>query len=173
MGASMPSGPTAPPIIVRWEGAAPVRAALTRQQFAYSGEIDKWLQENYVVSLSGFQIRGSRRGGSPNESGPGAGGAQKQGDQRAGGPPAGANPNAGLPNIRGASIKYGSRQAVPVDKIMVIRTAQGPGLYLLFSRKDALAISDNEVTIEFTIDRVTTKAKFKLKDMEYQGKLAL
>jgi hypothetical protein len=56
---------------------------------------------------------------------------------------------------------------------MVIRTAQGPGLYLLFSRTNTITAGTKEVTVEFTIDRVTTRAKFKVKDMEYRGKLEL
>ncbi len=173
IGGGAPSGPPASPIIVRWEGAAPVRAANARRQFGHSAEIAQWSQENYVVSLTGFQARASRRGAPPGESEPGARGAQKKGDQGIGTPPAGANPNADLPNLRGAWIKCDDKQAFPVDKIMVIRTAQGPGLYLLFSRKNAIMASHKEVTIEFTIDRVTTKGKFKLKDMEYRGKLEL
>jgi hypothetical protein len=170
---SIPLGPTSPPIFIRWEGAAPVRAARARQQFAHSAEIDKWLQENYVVSLTGFQTRGLGQGTAAGESRSGTRGAQKQGDQRAGGPPADMNPNADLPSLWGVSIKCDGKQAVPVNTIMVIRTAQGAGLYLLFSRKNAIAIGDNEVTIEFTLNRAPNKVKFKLKDMEYQGKLQL
>lgn len=56
---------------------------------------------------------------------------------------------------------------------MVIRTAQAPGLYLLFSRTNTITTSTKEVTLEFTIDRVTIKAKFKVKGMKYRGKLEL
>lgn len=173
MGGVMASGPTSPPIIVRWESSAPVKAANARKQFAHSAEIAQWAQDNYVVSLTGFVTRAARRGAPPGEAGPGARGAQKQGDPRSGAPPAGANPNADLPNFRGAVIRHGDKQVFPVDKIMVIRTAQGPGLYLLFSRTNAITSGTKEVTIEFTIDRVTTKTKFKVKDMEYRGQLEL
>jgi hypothetical protein len=131
------------------------------------------LQENYVVSLTGFQVRGPRLGGPSGESGSGTRGVQKQEGQRVGGPPGDANPNAGLPVLRNPSIKYDGKQAFRPDRIMAISTPQGPGLYLLFSRKNAIAVSDNEVTIEFTINGATIKAKFKLKDMEYHGKLEL
>jgi len=173
MGAGLPAGPAVPPIVVRWEGAAPVRAALARQRLSFPAEIEKVLQENYVVSLTGFQLRGPRRGGPSDASGSGVRGAQTKEDQRTGGPPTGANPNAGLPVLRNPSIKYSGRQAIPPDRIMVVSTHQGPGLYLLFSRKNTIGINDNEVTVEFTINGVTTKAKFKLKDMEYHGKLEL
>jgi hypothetical protein len=168
MGGGLPVGPAVPPIVVRWEGAAPVRAALARQRLAFPAEIEKVLQENYVVSLTGFQLRGPS-----DASGSGVRGAQTKEDQRIGGPPAGTNPNAGLPVLRNPSIKYSGRQAIPPDRIMVVSTHQGPGLYLLFGRKNTIGINDNEVTVEFTIYGVTTKAKFKLKDMEYHGKLEL
>lgn len=173
MGGGMPVGPAVPPIVVRWEGAAPVRAALARQRLAFPAEMEKALQENYVVSLTGFQLRGPRRGGPSDASGSGVRGVQTKEDQRIGGPPTDANPNAGLPVLRNPSIKYSGRQAIPPDRIMVVSTRQGPGLYLLFSRKNTIGINDNEVTVEFTIYGVTTKAKFKLKDMEYHGKLEL
>jgi hypothetical protein len=173
MGDGMPSGPTSPPIIVRWESSAPVQAANARKQFAHSAEITQWSQENYVVSLTGFQTRATRRGAPPGEAGPGAQGAQKQGDRRSGGLPAGTNPNADLPDFRDAAIRHDNKQVFPVDRIMVIRTAQGPSLYLLFSRTNTITAGTKEVTVEFTIDRVATKAKFKVKDMEYRGKREL
>ena len=56
---------------------------------------------------------------------------------------------------------------------MVIRTAQGPGFYLLFSRKNEIAATTREIIIEFGTDNRKVEAKFKVKDLEYRGKLDL
>jgi hypothetical protein len=171
MGDAMPSGMSTPPITVRWESSAPVRAAQERRKYAHSAEITEWSKENFVVSLTGFRPRPARPGGPPEGSRSGGGVGEPQGDPRGGMRRAGGAPDSDTPDFRGAMIRHDNKQSFPVDRTMIIRTARGPELYLLFSRKNEIASATKEIIIDFSIGTTKVQAKFKIKDMEYRGKL--
>jgi len=171
MADGIPLGATMPPITVRWESAAPVRAARERQKFAHMAEIVGWSKENYVASLTGFQPGGGRRSGVPEGSRSQRG--EAQGESRGGAQRSGTNPNSDVSNFRGAAIRHDNKQTYQLDRTMIIRTEQGPELYLLFSRKNAIASTTKEIIIDFAIGTGKVQAKFKVKDLEYRGKLDL
>jgi hypothetical protein len=51
--------------------------------------------------------------------------------------------------------------------------SRGPGIYFYFSRLDDISMDDKVVNFSAKVDRMEIKARFTLKDMRYQGKLAL
>lgn len=179
MGAAMPSGgQSASDVILRWEGAAPIREANARNQFAHSDEIAQWAQEYYVISITGLETGPAGRG-APGEGGREAGGAregqggQREGDPRGGTPPGGDNANMAMPNFRSLLLKYSDKRTITPEKVMVLRTTESLTFYILFSRKDAITVADKDITFEAAVDQLTIKSKFKLKDMQYKGKLEL
>ena len=179
-------GQSASPVVLRWEGAALIREANARNQFAHAAQLAEWSKEYYVISLTGLQSgpagrgapgaggreNGNRKGGAPGGA-PGGQGGQRQGDPRGGTPPGGDNPNMGMPNFRSLSLKYSDKRTISPEKIMVIRMTEGSVFYVLFSRKNAITVADKDMTFEADVDQGKIKAKFKLKDMEYKGKLDL
>ena len=59
-------------------------------------------------------------------------------------------------------------------KMVDIRPQPGaPGLYLYFPRDAAITPDDKAVELEITSDEFDVHAKFKLKDMQYRGRLEL
>ena len=168
-------GQFASPVVLRWEGAALIREANARNQFAHAAQLAEWSKEYYVISLTGLQSGPAGRG-APGEGGRENGnrqGGQRQGDPRGGTPPGGDNPNMGMPNFRSLSLKYSDKRTISPEKIMVIRMTEGSVFYVLFSRKNAITVADKDMTFEADVDQGKIKAKFKLKDMEYKGKLDL
>ena len=168
-------GQSASPVVLRWEGAALIREANARNQFAHAAQLAEWSKEYYVISLTGLQSGPAGRG-APGEGGRENGnrqGGQRQGDPRGGTPPGGDNPNMGMPNFRSLSLKYSDKRTISPEKIMVIRMTEGSVFYVLFSRKNAITVADKDMTFEADVDQGKIKAKFKLKDMEYKGKLDL
>lgn len=67
--------------------------------------------------------------------------------------------------------RHDNIKSFPVDRTMIIRTARGPEVYLLFSRKNEIAPATKEIIIDFSIG--PTKVQAKVKDLEYRSKLEL
>jgi len=72
------------------------------------------------------------------------------------------------------------RQLLHVDRacsqpadVQVGRAAKGFELYFIFPRKAEFTLDDKEIEFVTRLQTVGIKQKFKLKDMVYNGKLAL
>jgi hypothetical protein len=158
-GGAMMSAPSLPPVTVRWESAEPVRNAEGRTKFPPEvlAEINRVAAQYYILSLTGVQNRPSRRGG------PGGPEAQANSEQGA----------AAAPQFRSISIQRKGKDPVMPEKALSVSTPDGPVVIMLFNRKDEITNADNEVTFEANTGMMSIKTKFKLKDMNYRGKLEL
>jgi len=85
----------------------------------------------------------------------------------------GLRPDPDLPNFRGTVIRHDKKQSFQVDRTMVIRTEQGPGINLLSSRNNAIAPTTKEIIIDFVVGATKVQAILKVKSLEYRGKLDL
>ena len=148
--------PSLPPVFIRWETAAPVRAAETHSEFPAdaAAEIAKFAPDYYVITLTGLQSRP-----------PGRGGREQRGGEAEGAPSG--------PRFRSVFLQCKGKEKVVPEKLMRINVPGGQILALLFSRKNSIAEADNEVLFEADVMFATIKTKFKLKDMNYRGKLEL
>ena len=162
-------------LTIRWASAAPIQQALMRQN-STSDEL-KALQESsqkyYVISVLGLRMpRASQRRSSTVD-------ADNPDD----------NDNGRNDNDRGDNRRQNdalrsqlldAAQLAPKGKASIYAQdvqIQGPGgidgVRFLFPRTTPIAAGDKEVDFILDIRRVKVEEKFKLGDMQYEGKLAL
>ena len=162
MGGDMGGGPEAmerPQVVVRWESADPFRQASLRAQNSHAKQIEEWSKEFYVVSVSGMSMM---RGGG-REAGP---------DQRP--QPDPARMEQMQQRMKDATLlKRKSRKIRSHRHVWNSAGGEGMTMVFLFPRSDAIDADDKEVTLETAFGPMQVKAKFNLKDMVYNGKLAL
>ena len=162
-----PSG--APPTInflIRWQSAAPVKAALVRSKMGKEADTSPQAkafieaeEETYVVAV----IMPPMGGGAPGA--PGGGGDRK-------GPPGGGGPEAEARIVEATTLSWKAHEGVHPVKV-VMPKENSPAFVFHFAKTHPIELDDKEV--EFTTKRgpMEIKKKFKLKDMVYNGKLAL
>jgi hypothetical protein len=143
MGAGM-GGPSAPTVTVVWDSAPPVHEArLKLEQKDYAAGP---AAEFYVVSIVGFPMRPQ------------------------------ANPDQFKQRIlKGTSLERKGKDPIPAVNVGFIQGAKGMTVVYLFPKKDAVmdAAADKEVVFHSQMGPMEVKAKFALKDMTFDGKLAL
>jgi hypothetical protein len=196
-GGEMPSGP--PPVTLRliWTSALPVKQATVRSQLgaeaATSEKAKAYLErkeEFYSLALVGPQslgmmlARGSGEGGRPPGGGEGGrppGGPAGRPQDSGGRPPEGA----GGPSADDRKAMIEKRVADLKQKTTITRKGhedlhpasiemQQPGVFLFrFPRTDAINLDDKEVEFATKFGTIDIKRKFKLKEMVYNGELAL
>ena len=154
-----PAGETGPlvmrQLILRWEGAAPVRAARSHSAFPAdaAAQLAGYSRDYYVITLTGLPDLPPMLDGR----------IEQRGEVRA----------SALPEIRTVSIQSGGKAEFRAEKIERLKTPEGPMLMLLFNRKNTVLEAGKTVSIEADMGRYVMKARFKLKDMRYRGKLEL
>ena len=169
-------GAQAPSLEIVWESAKPL-------QDAHPLALPAKLDHHYVIGVKGIpqQVvnaamtgRGARGGGRfGGRGGDGGDQAIATGADSAGPPPAPADPTAGLK--RGATLLVKGKDPQTSDVVMAL--GQGsPEMMVLFGfAKDSMPLTaaDKEVEFELKLGGMTAKVKFALKDMTYNGDLAL
>jgi hypothetical protein len=147
-------GPVAPPsmiVVVRWESALPVTHAKLKMKYgsevSTSDEAKKALDAGemkfYVIAVAGAARSVAR--GQPEEI------------------------KKALMEQTTLSAK-GKEELKPVD---IQRSQRGGDLLFIFPKKTEFSVEDKEVEFATRFESVSIKQKFKLKDMVYNGKLAL
>ena len=145
-----------PEIIVRWESAAPVRAADARVEDANASKIAALAQDFYVISITGGPMI---LGGRPPQ----------EGQNR-------SQPDFGRIErrlLQTASLHLKGQEVIAPDKVEVLEDAEGIKTLLLFPRSREIRAEDKEVTLVLTLGPMQVKARFVLKDMVYDANLAL
>ncbi|HEY3441548.1 MAG TPA: hypothetical protein VGK29_12375 [Paludibaculum sp.] len=167
-----PSGGNAPSLtfLIRWQSATPVKAAMVRAKMGKEADtsaqakafIEK-AEENYVVAMIMPPMPGM--GGMGGEAPAGPGGGERKG-------PPGGGPDAEKRIAEATTLSWKGHEGVhPVKIIMPKENA--PYFIFHFAKTHPIELEDKDV--EFATKRGTMeiRKKFKLKDMVYQGKLAL
>lgn len=147
--------PSAPPpleMVIRWQSALPVRQALVRMKYgseaATSPEAKKILGEDgevYVIAVTGV-TRGMLRG---------QGDALKQS------------------LMEHASLTAKGKDAVKPADVRIGQSGRAIEAYFLFPRTAAFTLDDKEIEFGAKFEGVNLKQKFHLKEMIFDGKLAL
>jgi hypothetical protein len=145
--------------LVRWESAQPLydgsRRARPDQANSY-----------YVVSVSGMPMPGGRGPGGPRGEGKGDPGGMTPEERR----------KAMMDRLKqSASLERKGKDPIAPDAVETVQTGNGgPMLVFLFPRApQPIAIEDKDVTFHARMGPMEIKAKFALKEMIYNGKLAL
>lgn len=154
--------PEAPKFVVRWESSAAVREAALKIEDPASGRISEWAGEYYVVSVTGNRMM-------TGPSGPGG--------QRGAGsaPPDRAQQMQEMQQrlMQATTLRMKGKEPMPPAKVEMMRGQNGIRTVFLFPRTQAISAEDKEVEFETSMGPMKIKSKFALKDMNYQGQLAL
>ena len=156
-------------VTVRWESAVPVQQALQRQG-SLSADEGKTLadasQKDYIITVVGFRApsRRSRSGGiDPSDS------SDQDRDR---------DSKSSSDQLRSRYLD--AARLVPRGKSPIFAEDvqfEGPNgageIRFLFPKTKAISGDDKEVVFEFESQGVKLEHKFRLSDMNYQGKLAL
>jgi len=159
-------------VLIRWQSAAPVQQALAKQQGSPAATDNAQVQtapaeapdSDYIIAVAGLPEWSGRRrqdggsGGSDN----GGNSGQSDEDRRA----------AFLDRLR-QSTTLTAKGKSPLGPEKVERAADGTILFYFPKSEQPLSLDDNEVEFATRLGPMDLKHKFKLKDMKYQGKLAL
>jgi hypothetical protein len=146
-GGAAGGGPPQFKALVRWESAAPVRAARKQEGQEQDAAF-------YVISVSGLpSMRGGRRPAGDDAPPPEAG---KEMQERI---------------KQGTSLRPKGRVAISPARV----ENAGDGLMLFLFTKEAIPLSLDDKEVDFTthLGPLEVKAKFVLKEMKYRGKLAV
>ena len=141
---------------VRWESAKPFFDSVKKEK-------TKEANEFYILSLAGLPS-GNRQGGRPQEG--------KDGK-------AAPSPQDRMKRMAAAlktSTKLERKGKDPINPelVEVVETQGGPVYVFLFARTgQPIALEDKEVTFHTKAGAMELRAKFVLKEMQYEGQLAI
>jgi hypothetical protein len=142
--------------VVRWESAAPVRAAAAKAEDPNEAKIAELAKDYYVISLSGGPMM---PGGRPPQDGQ----SRPQPDER----------RMEKRLLANTALNVKGQDPIAPEKVEVLESAEGMMTLLLFPRSREIRTEDKEVTFTMTMGQMLIKAKFQLKDMVFEGRLAL
>jgi hypothetical protein len=143
-------------VVFRWESAAPVMEALAILEIPKPPKTDT----HYVVSITGMPMPmgGGPRGGQP-------GGEGRPPQQQ------GAMIKSRL--LESVAIHPHDKQPIKPEDVDALRSEKGMTFRFYFPRANPIVETDKDVTIKVKMGQSEVQAKFGLKNMVYDGKLAL
>jgi hypothetical protein len=149
------------PVLVRWDSALPVREALRRTAGAGEAEKNGGSSSDYVVSLSGLIPGGRYRSSGRTETA-----------SRSDGGVDARNPEEILEAFMSYSRLLPSGAAAIVPSNVKLDAATG-AVQIFFPRTHPIEAGAKEVVFLTRFGGLTVRAKFRVKEMKYQGKLEL
>lgn len=166
-------------LTIRWESAAPVQQALMRQGTSAADEFkaaSDASQKYYVIEVLGLRLparsQSSSRGGVVDADDPNAGNSNGNDNEN--------SRNVDRQNDALRSQLLDAAQLAPKGKASIYAQdvqIAGPGgidgVRFLFPRTNPIAGNDKEVEFILNVRRIKVDEKFKLSDMQYEGKLSL
>lgn len=164
-----PSGGAVPSInfLIRWQSARPIKAALIRARLGKeadtSAQAKAFIEKeepDYVVAMVAPGMLGM---GGERPGGPGGGGDRK-------GPPGGADEEASL--VEATTLSWKGHEGLHPVKVIMPKE-NSPAFVFHFAKTHPIELDDKEVEFATKRGPLVIKKKFKLKDMVYDGKLAL
>lgn len=148
------------PLTIRWDSALPVRLAAKRVDTAIN---EDQAQRDYIITVIGLVPAGQYRaaGQLPAKS--------RSDDDSAIDP---QDPETMLEGLMSLSRLMPAGQSAIAPEDVKLDAATGT-LHLFFPRTQVISLKDKEVTFATRFGSMTIRKQFRLKDMVYQGKLAL
>ena len=151
-------------VLVRWQSAFPVQQALAKQSETPTAAAPAATDSEYIIAVSGLPDWSGRRrrnaDGDTSTSQDNSGASDE--DRR----------QAFLDRMK-ESTTLTPKGKSPFGPDKVERAADGTILLYFPKAEEALSLDDREVDFATRLGPMELKHKFKLKDMTYQGKLAL
>jgi hypothetical protein len=152
-------------LTIRWDSAAPVQQALMRRGAGESDELKAVTgaaEKYYVISVQGLRMPRSRSSYSSSD--------DSDNDDRS------RNRNNDALRsqlLDAAQLAPKGKSSIYAQDVQIDGPGGIDGVRFLFPRNNPINVSDKEVDFILNIRRVKVEEKFKLNDMQYEGKLAL
>lgn len=154
--------------LIRWTSAAPIKAALLRAKMAKEDGISPQAkasiekeEEIYSITMVVPLIGGAS---GEDADGPGGGSHRKR--------LAGGDPEAEARLVEATTLSWKSNKSIhPVKVIMPVENS--PDFVFHFAKTHPIQLEDNEAEFATRRGSMEIRRKFKLKEMIYNGKLAL
>jgi hypothetical protein len=167
-------------LTIRWASGLPVQQALMRQGASASEEskaVAASTEKYYVITVLGLRMPRPRRStvdaDDPNDNGNNNGGNNNGDDnsQRRGS-------NQGNDALRSqlldaAQLAPKGKSSIYAADVQIVGPGGIDGVRFLFPRTNPISAGDKEVDFILQVRRIKVEEKFKLSDMQYEGKLAL
>jgi len=135
--------------VVRWDSAAPVKAALKTSMPAEAAD-------SFLISVSGLRVR-------PHEDENESSSSQADDDQR-----------TGSRLMHGTTLEVKGKEPISPSGVQKVDGDGGPIWRFRFPRAgNPITAEDKEVALVMHLGRMTLRAKFPLKEMTYKDQLAL
>jgi hypothetical protein len=156
-------------VTVRWQSAVPVQQALLRQG-SLSADEGKTLadasQKDYIITVVGFRMpnRRSRSGGIDTSD---------SSDQDRDRDTKSSNDELRSRYMDAARLVPRGKSPIFAEDVQFEGPNGAGEIRFLFPKTKAISADDKEVVFEFESQGVKLEHKFRLSDMNYQGKLAL
>ncbi|MGA2324803.1 MAG: hypothetical protein ABSH05_00810 [Bryobacteraceae bacterium] len=147
-------------VTVRWESAAPLRAAASRIESPEdTKKVAEWTQEFYVVTVTGLPMMRPR--GRGEEEPPDQERIERMQQQI-------------QERMKAATaLRIKGKDAIAPTRVETAATPDGRTISFLFPRSAGISLDDKEVAFETAMGPREVKVKFTLRDMLFGGKLAL
>jgi hypothetical protein len=162
-------------LTIRWASATPIQQALKRQGAAASDELkalaastDKY----YVITVLGLRMPRPRRSSTVDADDPNGNGNNNDDNSQRNGQNRG-NDALRSQLLDAAQLAPKGKSSVYAADVQIVGPGGIDGVRFLFPRTNPITASDKEVDFILDIRRIKVEEKFKLNDMEYEGKLAL
>jgi hypothetical protein len=156
-------------VTVRWQSAVPVQQALLRQG-SLSADEGKALadasQKDYIITVVGFRTAGRRSRSSTTDS-------SDSSDQDRDRDTKSSNDELRSRYLDAARLVPRGKSPIYAEDVQFEGPNGASEIRFLFPRTKAISADDKEVVFEFESQGVKLEHKFRLSDMNYQGKLAL
>lgn len=154
-----PQMPEVPHVVIRWDSAMPVREAMKKVSLSKTVDAED-VKAFYIISIDGIRLTG--RGGRGGGAAQAASGIRQMSPEQ----------QERLKAVTNLTAK--TKDAIQPGKIEGLTEEDGKmTLRFYFPRSADLSLDDKEVTFQTRVGPMEVKQKFVLKDMTFDGKLAL
>jgi hypothetical protein len=158
-------------LTIRWASAAPIQAALMRQGASASDElkaVSASAEKYYVITVLGLRMprphSSTVDADDPDDNGNNGG---QRGNQNR------SNDALRSQLLDAAQLAPKGKSSIYAQDVQIVGPGGIDGVRFLFPRNNPISGNDKEVDFILNIRRIKVEEKFKLSDMQYEGKLAL
>jgi hypothetical protein len=163
-------------LTIRWASAAPIQAALKRQGASASDELkalEASTDKYYVITVLGLRMPRPRSSSTVDADDPNANDNGNNGDDNGRRGNSRGNDALRAQLLDAAQLAPKGKSSIYAQDVQIVGPGGIDGVRFLFPRNNPISANDKEVEFILNIRRVKVDEKFKLNDMQYEGKLAL
>jgi hypothetical protein len=155
-------------LTIRWDSALPIQQALMRQGGGESDELKAAVaatEKYYVITVLGLRMPRQRDRSNDSDDSDNNGGTRGRRGQN--------NDALRSQLLDAAQLAPKGKSSIYAQDVQIAGPDGSLGVRFLFPRTNPISVGDKEVDFILDIRRTKVEEKFRLSDMQYEGKLAL